>query len=320
MNDNIETNDEKFYRDIQHNFYEKFETKIEPKVYPIELERREKLKLAHFLSGLIAISGIILFFFGSFGGSTVGGELVCLSVFCFLMVFLPKKAIAQSFEYKIKKLVMPLVCSCYGTLYWGNGTYKGNTSLLKKACVIPSFDIVYYDDIFGGTHKGITFEIIEGKYTWQTPGKINRIVTVFNGVILKVKLDKNFLGHTVLCSDSDFRNLSLKELKRVTLKDVKFEDKFDVFTDDEIEARYLITPSFMERLKNIKTAFFANAVRCAFYHGFLFIALSTPKDLFSLCSLDKPVDDFKQYNVLCEEIISIIKLIDYFKLDEKIGL
>ena len=70
----------------------------------------------------------------------------------------------------------------------------------------------------------------------------------------------------------------------------------------------------------MKTAFKANSVSCAFYGDLLLVALSTNKDLFSICSLVKPVDDEQQYFQMYEEIVSIIKLIDHFKLDQKIGL
>ena len=99
-----------------------------------------------------------------------------------------------------------------------------------------------------------------------------------------------------------------------------FEKNFDVFTNDEVDARYLITPTFMERIKNLELAFKADKIKCAFYNKWLIIALSTKKDLFSICSLTKPICDNNQYFQMYEEIESIIKLIDYFKLDQKIGL
>ena len=76
----------------------------------------------------------------------------------------------------------------------------------------------------------------------------------------------------------------------------------------------------MERLKNVKTAFKASSVSCAFFGDLLIIALPTNKDIFSICSLIKKVDDSKQYFQMYEEILSIVKLIDHFKLNQKIGL
>ena len=69
-------------------------------------------------------------------------------------------------------------------------------------------------------------------------------------------------------------------LRHTTLEDVVFEKNFDVFTDNEVEARYLITPSFMQRLNSIKKIFLAGAIECAFYKDELIIALHTSRDLF----------------------------------------
>ena len=110
------------------------------------------------------------------------------------------------------------------------------------------------------------------------------------------------------------------KLKYTELEDPEFNKIFDVYTNDEITARYLITPSFMQRLKNMEVAFKADNTSCAFYENCLIIALSTKKDLFSLCSLIKPLKETQQYFQMYEEIVSILKLIDHFKLDEKIGL
>ena len=103
-------------------------------------------------------------------------------------------------------------------------------------------------------------------------------------------------------------------------KTVEFEKKYDVFTDDEVEARYLITPSLMERLNNIKLSFKANKISASFYNDKFFIALHTNKDLFSIGSLTKPAYDPNQIFQMFEEMMSIYRLIDHFKLDQKIGL
>ena len=133
-------------------------------------------------------------------------------------------------------------------------------------------------------------------------------------------MNKNFTGHTVIKPNSLMHITPSKALRHTELEDIQFEKKFDVFTVDEVEARYLITPSFMERLNEMKVAFTTDKVSCAFYEKYLFVALSTSKDLFSICSLFKKIDDPKQFFTMFEEILSIIKLIDHFKLNQKIGL
>lgn len=51
------------------------------------------------------------------------------------------------------------------------------------------------------------------------------------------------------------KNKVTKNLEQIVLEDSKFNEKYNIFSDDQVESRYLLTPSFMERLKNIQSAF-----------------------------------------------------------------
>ena len=143
-------------------------------------------------------------------------------------------------------------------------------------------------------------------------------VTLFRGITIIFNMNKNFKSHTIV--KSSLFAPKLDYLKRTKLEDEEFNRKFHVYTNDEVDARYLLTPAFMERLKNIEVAFRAKDITAAFYEDRLVIALSTNKDLFSIGSLAKPVTDSKPYFQMFEEILSIIQLIDHFKLNQKIGL
>ena len=76
----------------------------------------------------------------------------------------------------------------------------------------------------------------------------------------------------------------------------------------------------MEKLNNVKMSFHSDKISFSFYENLLLVGIHTKKDLFSLGSLVRPVNDEKQFFQMFEEILSIIQLIDHFKLDQKIGL
>ena len=133
-------------------------------------------------------------------------------------------------------------------------------------------------------------------------------------------MNKKFNSHTVIKPNMLGRFLANSELKHTVLEDTEFEKKYDVLTNNEVEARYLLTPSFMERLKNIQMSFMAYSTECAFYQDKLIIAIDNLQDKFHVGSIWKPLTDERQYFQMYEEIESIIKLIDHFKLDQKIGL
>ena len=109
-------------------------------------------------------------------------------------------------------------------------------------------------------------------------------------------------------------------LNKITLESVDFMKKFDVYSSDEIEARYLITPSFMERFQNLKTVFGSKVIKCSFYNDNIMIAIDTQKDFFEIGSLFKSFNDKTTIKRFLGEIESIYNMIDYFKLDENTKL
>lgn len=116
-----------------------------------------------------------------------------------------------------------------------------------------------------------------------------------------------------------FTDVYNRNNKQISLEDVKFAKKFKVFSEDEVEARYLVTTAFMERFLNLTTSFGAKKAKCAFFDDKVMFAISTRKNLFEFGSLFKSLDDPKNIEFF-KELMSILDIIDYFKLDEKIGL
>lgn len=117
-------------------------------------------------------------------------------------------------------------------------------------------------------------------------------------------------------SPGDFNTSTLKP---VILEDSKFNKKYDVYSEDQIEARYLITPSFMERFKKLKTAFGTNKIKCSFFDNNFMIAISTNENLFELGNLFTPVN-FSTAHKFYKQLTSIYLMINYFKLNERTGL
>lgn len=107
-----------------------------------------------------------------------------------------------------------------------------------------------------------------------------------------------------------------EKLKEILLEDPIFNKKYNVYSSDEVESRYLVTSAFMERFNNVKTAFGARKIKCAFYNQDIMFVISTNKNLFELGDLFHPLENPKKIMNFFEEIISILTLIDYFKLDE----
>ncbi len=113
---------------------------------------------------------------------------------------------------------------------------------------------------------------------------------------------------------------SRKRIETIKLEDVSFSKKFTVQSQDQIEARYLVTTAFMERLQNFQTIFGTKNIKCAFLDDKIMFAISTKKDFFELGDLFTPLTSSKYINKFYDEIISIYEMIDHFKLTQKTGL
>lgn len=211
--------------------------------------------------------------------------------------------------------IMPALCKCLGIFRWTNSDYT-NSSILERSGFVHKIDDSHnsYDDIIKGSYNGVGIEIVEAKI------RNNNMVTMFGGIIIKLGMNKNFRGRVVLSPKITLWDSHLQWLKKIKLEDADFRRAFNIYADSEIEARYILTPAFMERLKNLKTVFRSGQLNCVFYKRSVIIGIHTRKDFFSLGSLIRPLGKRKPFLNMIDEFISVIKLVDYFKLDEKIGL
>lgn len=115
-----------------------------------------------------------------------------------------------------------------------------------------------------------------------------RWVTVFKGIFFIADFNKHFAGRTYVVPDARASFLGLGKLfekwsfgrgELVELENPEFESLFTVYGTDQVEARYILSPSLMERLVKFRRK--ANTrLHISFIHSKLFVALAVDKDLF----------------------------------------
>ena len=146
--------------------------------------------------------------------------------------------------------------------------------------------------------------------------------TRFKGVVVEFDMNKNFEGHTFVLENAKTANcikFDHSKFEEIKLEDVEFNKKYNVYSNDQIESRYILTTGFMERFLNMKTVFKAKYIRAAFKDGKISIAMHVGKDLFAMGSLNKDTDS-NTFTELFDEILSVLELINELKLNQKIGL
>ena len=115
------------------------------------------------------------------------------------------------------------------------------------------------------------------------------------------------------------KNLLTSDYQKVELEDVEFNKTFSVYTTNQIEARYALTTSMMDRLLQLNMIFKSKYIRASFKNGKLVLAIQSDKDLFKLgtvwpCSMEKISKE------MFAELISILKITDALNLNSDTGL
>jgi Protein of unknown function (DUF3137) len=179
--------------------------------------------------------------------------------------------------------------------------------------MVPGCDRSAFQDCFHGEFHGCTYVFYEGHLEKRVKTKNGeRWDTVFHGQLIRVSFPKKFHGITVVRRDAGMFNFLQRwgtELQRVAIGDSRLEKAFEVYSNDQVEARYLIHPVFMERLLALETQFKGKKLRCAFEAGDLLIAIEGG-DRFELGSMFRPLDDIARARAIIADIAELMRLID----------
>ena len=136
-------------------------------------------------------------------------------------------------------------------------------------------------------------------------------IQAFSGSVLVCEFYKKFSGQTIIAS----RTLNTKFLgEKEQMDDTLFNDEFRVFTDDKVEARYLLTPAFMAHLRELKIKFAGEmGVSAAFMDDQFYLFLIGAKNRFetTLFSLPPSLYDAKRIK---KEISKLLLIIDELNL------
>ena len=339
-------------KEFRENFNKIYQEQVIPSIKNLDGERKKIYSSIDRISYKIYIGLCILLGIYTILAIFVFHKLnidiyIKISVAAVVIIEFIKFIRKKRFENQIKSKVMPLLMPAFNGFQW---TQKQVISDPEIRCskLFAAYVQQVTDDNFIGKYKGMPVRISEiilsknnasgptnQKYEQpnNVPDKVNDIIkefdpnlinlyeaehdkSSFGGVIVAINIPKRFKGHTVILPKNDKKNL----YQEVKLEDVEFNKQFNTYSTDQVEARYLLTPAFMQRFKNIQHIFGADTISCSFLDNVLMIAIPTNKDLFSLGDLNSSVVDTSQFNTFLNELISIFELIEELKLYDNMGL
>lgn len=167
----------------------------------------------------------------------------------FIGYFWASYKLEEHYRQMYKDRVLPSLCQRFGDISY-RAAVKPDMQRLREEHIFRQFDSVVAEDELVGSYRGLAISIVELELSVHSGD--NRSIT-FDGLLVEIVLPRKLVGSTAIIADGGlFGNFSdwlhKQGRERVRLEDPRFESVYQVWGDDQVAARALLTPAFMERL------------------------------------------------------------------------
>ena len=308
----------------QRNKRAEFEKFWRVKLLPLLMEKekvRKQYLAKFFWLLLIVVLILVLMFLMIHGGEMLNVLYFAIAIGIYIL---------QTPYKKYRRLVQNDVMRVFAGFFDGFKYVSGGGLTLNEmedALIFPHFDEYKADDCFEGVYQDVKIRICEEiltQITRDSKGR-RRKTTVFEGIAVELDMNKNFTGQTVVLKDAGFFNKfkrvgGLFKLENVKFEDVAFEKDFEVYSSDQIEARYILTTAFMERVQRLKDLYKGKNIQLCFENNKVMIAIDTNENMFEACSFFSTNLNKQKIDRVYEQFLTIFSIIDVLKLNTKIGL
>lgn len=280
-------------------------------------QRRKKIAipLAWVAAPFCLISDYLLLIVQHASSDSFAGVTILVMGAIYAWATHPRRQYAKAYKTEI----LPRIAGLFGNFtYSVDGKIDMNALMPSK--IVPGHNRYSSEDYFTGEYKGITLEFSEITLKQKSgSGKNSNTTTKFKGlaVLLNTK-HKRFFGHTILDRNSSALSQWFKEktnkLERADMVDPEFEKIFDAYTNDQVEARYLIDPLMIERLKGIYQEYKGDKMAAAFFDNKMLIMIDSNHNHFEPANIHTPATSPDSILSMKREIGQILSIIDKLSL------
>lgn len=266
--------------------------------------------------GTIVLDGSILMFV------LVSGIICAVVVYTQMM---------NGVRLKYKKIVVPSLLKEIdpGLAYNPTGCIP-KEEFRRSKIFSESADSYAGEDLVFGSYRGIPIRFSELKVQEKhSDGKNTTYHTFFAGIFMVADFNKDFkYSHWVLpdTAEATFGQVFGNFLQKLNLpgrghmtrmEDPAFEKKFVVYTEDDVEARYILTPKLMHTMLKLSERFRKGASRIgfAFMNSNVYVAIPIEggRDLFEMPSHGELGEETARRTQ--KELKDILSVFDVMELD-----
>lgn len=311
------------------NFREFYEKELRPELESIDRRRKEINRRA--LTVMLITAATIFLEIVLIPGDTNFPKPapIFITAFAGLVV---TGLVSKSFrkEYKEKIITRIAGFADEGLVYTADGTILKH-EFVRSKIFQNSCDKYSGEDHFSGKlgKTKIVFSEVtarQRKNSGSGSGQKEEYNTYFRGIFIIADFNKQFKTHTVVVPDTaeklfgrfgqNLQAFSPGRGKLIRLEDPRFEKEFCVYGDDQVEARYILTPALMERILAFKRKW-NTRVYLSFLDSKVYIAISMYKDLFELRPF-KPAADYPFLEENLRFLILLTEIVEDLNLNTRI--
>jgi hypothetical protein len=175
----------------------------------------------------------------------------------------------------------------------------------------------------------IEFSEIHAEYKTESHsrrGRRRNWHTIFKGLFFIAEFNKHFCCRTVVLPDTAewllggagtfFQGLNKSRGELIKLEDPEFEKLFVVYGEDQVEARYVLSTSLMERIVNFRRKT-GRKVYLSFADTLVYVAVSYRKALFEP-RVFSTILDFKSAEAYFDDLHLALGIVDDLNLNTRI--
>lgn len=152
--------------------------------------------------------------------------------------------------------------------------------------------------------------------------------TIFRGLFLRADFNKTFKGLTVVVPDftrkkvgnflSRFmqKNSRRRRGHQIKLENIEFNKRFNVFSDNQVEARYILTPAFMARVIDFHDKS-NRPLYMSFFKDNIYIAIKTGRDMFEP-SIFRTADNYQSIKRFYDDFCFAVGIVEDLNLNTRI--
>lgn len=302
---------------IYHDIYPTLET-VEQQRIKVLRQGQNILFIALTIVGLIGVVGIIALQRQGVFPVPLIFLMVITAFICGGIYAYKRNKVVEAFKSEVVSKIIESVDNSY----YYNPTNYIDKSHFKASKLFRRPDRYDGEDYISGRLDKTDFEMSEvhAEYESRDSDGDTTYHTIFKGLLMIADFHKDFHGHTVVVPDRTgegwfgriAKSSKRKGQELAKMENPDFEKEFDVYTTDQVEARYILSTSMLENIMVLRKRF-DSKIHIAFLNSYVYIAIEWKKkflepnfknSLLDESTIHKYLDDIW----LCLEIIEELNL------------